>query len=115
MSQNQQNSFQKGVLERGLKTVRKDERKQYANVDVWWEACTSKMVLPCTRRAYFAKTARRGNGHEQGAKWEPKWLQKWSQHGSLGAPLAKLGRRSFLKLNFDHLVCSTLRTSYSMV
>ena len=48
------------------------------------------MMLTCRRRKNFAETGRRGNGHENGAKWEPKWLPKWSQNGSLGGPWAKL-------------------------
>ena len=46
------------------------------------EAGTQKTMLPCRRREHFAKTGRRGNGHEKGcqkggrkaAKTEPKWL-----------------------------------------
>ena len=47
-------------------------------------------MLPCKRRKHFAETGRRGNGHEHGAKWEPKLFPKWSQNGSLGGPWPKL-------------------------
>ena len=44
------------------------ERKQGPKMSDFWEARTSKIVLPCRRRAYFAKTGRRGNCHEKGPK-----------------------------------------------
>ena len=44
------------------------ERKQGPKMSDFWEARTSKSVLPCRRRAYFAKTGRCGKCHEQDPK-----------------------------------------------
>ena len=62
----------------GSENSSKNERKKHAKMDVFWEAWTSKVMLPCRRREHFAKKGRRENGHQNGAKWEPKWLPKWS-------------------------------------
>ena len=52
------------------------------------EARTSKIVLPCGRRAYYAKTGRRGNYHEKGLKWEPTCCQ----NGAKMDPWGVIGR-----------------------
>ena len=58
----------------GSENSSKNERKTHAQMDAFWEAWTSKVMLPCRRREHFAKKGRRENGHQKGAKWEPKWL-----------------------------------------
>ncbi len=50
----------------GSRKRSKIERKQGPKMSDFWEARTSKIVLPCRLRAYFAKTGRRGNCHEKG-------------------------------------------------
>ena len=52
----------------GSRKRSKIERKQGPKMSDFWEARTSKIVLPYRRRAYFAKTGRRGNFHEKGKK-----------------------------------------------
>ncbi len=59
-------------------------------MSVFGEAPASKIVLPCRRRAYFAKTGRRGNCQETNPKTAPKVQLKWVSWGSLGAPWADL-------------------------
>ena len=59
-------------------------------MSVFGEATTLKIVLPCRRRAYFAKTGRRGNCQKNNPKTAPKIQLKWVLGGSLGAPWADL-------------------------
>ena len=54
----------------------------------FWEAGTSKIVFPCRRRAYFAKTGRRGNGCEKVLNGSPNG----SQNGAKIYPWGVLGR-----------------------
>ena len=65
---NRHQRLQNGVPEGGREKGSKIERKQGPKMSDFWEARTSKIVLPCRRRAYFAKTGRRGKCHEKGAK-----------------------------------------------
>ena len=67
----------------GSENTSKNKRKKHAKIYVFWEAWTSKVMLPCRRREHFAKKGRRGNGHQNCEKWEmePKWL--------LGQPLGE--------------------------
>ena len=65
----------------------KNERKQGPKMSDFWEAGTSKIVLPCRRRAYFAKTGRCGKCHEKKIKNE-------SPNGSQNGP--KIGPRGVL-------------------
>ena len=55
-----------------------------------WTAETSKLVLPCIRRAYFAKTARRGkeqrNYEEIFQKWNPNPSQKLYKSDTKSVP-----------------------------
>ncbi len=57
---------------------------------VFGEATTLKIVLPCRRRAYFAKTGRRGNCQENDHNTAPKIQLKLVLGGSLGASWADL-------------------------
>ena len=59
-------------------------------MSVFGEATTSKIVLPCRRRAYFAKTGRRGKCQEKDPNTAPKIQLKLVFGGSLGAPWADL-------------------------
>ena len=46
----------------------KNSRQQAPQMSVFGEATTSKIELPCRRRAYFAKTGRRGACREKDQK-----------------------------------------------
>ena len=56
----------------GSENSSKNELEKHAKIDDFWEAWTSKVMLPCRCREHFAKKGRRGNGHQKCAKFEPK-------------------------------------------
>ena len=68
----------------GSRKRSKIERKQGPKMSGFWDVRTSKSVLPCRRRAYFAKTGRRGNCHEKGPNESPNGSQNGPKIGPRG-------------------------------